>query len=47
MAASQAFPSDPEIFFSRVHDPRLVQEWSITELPALLYYRDGIEEPDL
>ncbi|KAK7114762.1 uncharacterized protein [Littorina saxatilis] len=46
VATSQAFPSDPEVFFARVHDPRLVQEWGITELPALIYYRDGIEEPD-
>ncbi|XP_076449302.1 uncharacterized protein LOC143285769 [Babylonia areolata] len=46
VAASQAFPSDPEIFFVRVHDTRLVKEWGIAELPALMYYRSGIEEPD-
>lgn len=46
VATSQAFPSDPEIFFARVHDTRLVQEWGIGELPALVYYRDGIDEPD-
>ncbi|PVD21491.1 hypothetical protein C0Q70_19665 [Pomacea canaliculata] len=46
VAASQAFPRDPEIFFARVHDKRLVQEWGIAELPALIFYRDGIEDHD-
>ena len=47
MATSQSFPSDPEIYFARARDPRLIEDWGIQELPSLVYYRNGVEEPDL
>ncbi|KAK0062646.1 protein disulfide-isomerase like 2-1 [Biomphalaria pfeifferi] len=40
--ASQIFPHDPEIFFTRTHDKNLMMDWGVTELPALIYHRDGI-----
>ncbi|XP_059147799.1 uncharacterized protein LOC131935415 [Physella acuta] len=43
LAASQVFPNDPEIFFTRTHDKSLIQKWGITELPALVYHRMDIK----
>ncbi|RUS89405.1 hypothetical protein EGW08_002842, partial [Elysia chlorotica] len=42
VAASQSFPDDPEIFFTRTHDKKLTQKWGIEQLPALVYYREGL-----
>ncbi|KAH9507659.1 hypothetical protein Btru_053370, partial [Bulinus truncatus] len=45
VTASQAFINDPEVFFARTHDKKLIKEWGVTELPALVFYLRGVEKP--
>uniref|UniRef100_A0A0B7AXQ4 Endoplasmic reticulum resident protein 29 C-terminal domain-containing protein n=2 Tax=Arion vulgaris TaxID=1028688 RepID=A0A0B7AXQ4_9EUPU len=43
VAASQAFPNNPEIFFSRTHDRNLIKQWGVSELPVIMHHRVGMK----
>ena len=47
VAASQAFPSDPEVFFARVFDRSLIVKWNVTELPTLVSFRKGFDDHEM
>lgn len=43
--AAQVFHNDPEIFLARTHDKKLVKDWNVEELPALVYHLHGKKDP--
>ncbi|XP_050395826.1 uncharacterized protein LOC126814602 [Patella vulgata] len=47
VAASQSFEGDKDIYFGKTTDLVLIKRWDIQELPAVVYFPMGVEEPAL